>query len=59
MKKYFAYLEELRHTGVTNMYGARPYLQRAFPELTSDSQRAGEILRAWMNSFQTEGGTSK
>ena len=26
MEKYFTYLEELRHGGATNMYGARPYL---------------------------------
>ena len=40
MEKYFAYLEELRHSGVTNMYGARPYLQRKFPELADDPKPA-------------------
>nr|WP_325204325.1 hypothetical protein [uncultured Oscillibacter sp.] len=59
MKKYFAYLEELRHSSVTNMYGARPYLQREFPELAHDPQRASEILRAWMDSYRTKGGNSK
>ena len=56
MEKYFTYMEELRHSGVTNMYGARPYLQRKFPELANDPEKASEILRAWMNSCRTEGG---
>ena len=59
MEKYFAYLEQLRHSGVTNMYGARPYLQRAFPELANDRKRASGILRAWMNSYRTEGDIDK
>lgn len=59
MKKYFAYLEELHHSSVTNMYGARPYLQRKFPELANDPQRASEILRTWMDSYRTKGGNSK
>ena len=50
MKEYFTYLEELRHSGVTNMYGARPYLQKKFPELTDDPERASVILKAWMDS---------
>lgn len=38
------------------MYGAGPYLQQAFPELANDPKRASEILRAWMNTYRTEGG---
>ena len=57
MEKYFAYLDWLRHTSVTNMYGARPYLQKAFPELSSDPKRASEILRAWMDSYRAKGGS--
>ena len=56
MEKYYAYLDRLRHSSVTNMYGARPYLQQAFPELANDPKRASEILRAWMNTYRTEGG---
>jgi len=59
MEKYFAYLERLRHSGVTNMFGARPYLQKEFPELADDPERAKEILLTWMDSFQTKGGASK
>jgi len=51
MAGYFAYLERLRESGVTNMYGAVPYLQRAFPELACDLSRAHEILTAWMRSY--------
>ncbi len=59
MKKYFVYLEYLRRSGVTNMYGAPPYLQRAFPELANDPERASEILLAWFDSFQQEGGAGE
>lgn len=51
MAKYFIYLERLRESGVTNMYGAVPYLQRAFSELACDRSRAHEILTAWMRSY--------
>ena len=54
MEKYFAYLEELRKSGETNMWGAVPYLQREFPELADDRSRACEILMAWIHSFDKE-----
>ena len=59
MEKYFSYLDWLRQTCVTNMYGAGPYLQRKFPEFANDPQRASEILWAWMDSYRTEGGNGK
>ncbi len=59
MKKYFEYLERLRRSGVTNMYGATPYLQRAFPELANELERAAELLLAWFDSFQQEGGAGE
>lgn len=59
MEKYFTYLEELRQSGVTNMFGAVPYLQRAFPELADDPRWAGEILWAWMDGDPAEGGNGK
>ena len=54
MEKYFAYLEELRESGETNIFGAVPYLQRKFPELAFDRARALEILTAWMRSYDEE-----
>lgn len=50
-KKYFNYLEQLRNSGVTNMFGAIPYLQETFPELRNDWRKAHVILQEWMASF--------
>ena len=55
LQPYFDYLEQLRKSGETNMFGAVPYLLENFPELNGDRKRAGEILDAWMHSFETEG----
>lgn len=49
-KKYFAYLDFLRESGTTNMFGAVPYLQQTFPELASDKIKARNVLTAWMDS---------
>ena len=51
-QKYFDYLEQLRESGETNMWGAVPYLQREFPELGVDKARAREIHSAWMKSYK-------
>lgn len=55
MKKYFDYLGRLRESGVTNMYGAVPYLQRAFPELGFNHAQAVYVLRQWMESCEKGG----
>lgn len=52
MQKYFDYLEALRESGATNMYGATTYLQEEFPELKYEPKSAKEILLAWMASFK-------
>ena len=49
-KAYFEYLDELRESGETNMYGARPYLQDMFPEL-GDKDDAEAVLKEWMATF--------
>ena len=54
MDKYFEYLEQLRQSGETNMYGAAPYLQREFSELRLEPDRAKDILLAWIGSFTKE-----
>ena len=33
------------------MYGAAPYLQSEFSELRYDQDKAGEILLAWIRTF--------
>jgi hypothetical protein len=48
MEKYFDYLDALRESGVTNMFGAGPYLQ---DEFGLSKIEARKILMAWMNSF--------
>lgn len=56
MKKYFDYLDRLRDSGVTNMFGAAAYLQRDFFELSFDPNRAKDVLTAWMDA-RSRGGT--
>jgi hypothetical protein len=46
--EYFDYLDVLRESGVTNMFGAAPYLQEAF-DLTRSEARA--ILKEWMENY--------
>jgi hypothetical protein len=51
MQEYFDYLDTLRDSGVTNMFGATPYLQNEF-EMTR--KEASTVLQAWMNQFKKE-----
>jgi hypothetical protein len=44
-QEYFDYLEELRRSGDTNMFGATPYLRAAF---NLGQERAREVLTKWM-----------
>jgi hypothetical protein len=46
------YLDTLRETGITNMFGARVYLMDEFPNLTKRLAQA--ILLEWMKTFTTE-----
>ena len=48
-EEYYVFLDNLRESGITNMFGARPYLMNAFPQLSE--QEAGEILSSWMKTF--------
>ena len=51
--KYFIYLNELRESGITNMFGAAPFLEDEFPEL--NRQEAKDVLMKWMDSFDESG----
>ena len=53
MKQYFDYLDALRESGVTNMYGAVPYLQQEFPELGFNHAQA--VYVEWME-YRQKGG---
>ena len=46
---YFAYLNELQASGVTNMLGAASYLEDKF---WIEPSEAKEVLRLWMKSFE-------
>lgn len=48
-KKYYEYLDGLRESGVTNMFGAAPYLLNQFHEL--DKALARKVLADWMETF--------
>jgi len=54
-KEYKDYLDELRDSGETNMFGAGRYLQAEFG---LDKSEAREVLSKWMKSFD-KGGTMK
>lgn len=45
----FDYLERLRQSGVTNMFGAAPYLQRRFD---LSHKEAVNILSKWMKNYE-------
>jgi predicted RNA-binding protein with PIN domain len=46
--EYYVYLEELRQSGVTNMFGAVPYLTSEFPHIES----ARKVLMSWMSNYE-------
>ena len=47
--EYFSYLDNLRESGETNMYGAGSYLQQVFEELDQDNSKT--VLLSWMKHF--------
>lgn len=52
-KEVFEYLNELRDSGVTNMYGAVPYIMERFPKL--QKFQASALLSSWMKNFREDG----
>ena len=49
--KYWIYLENLRKSGVTNMFGATPYLMEEF---NLDKKEAIKILSDWMHNYNPD-----
>jgi hypothetical protein len=45
---HLEYLDDLRESGATSMFGARPWLAKAFG---LDSETAGKYLAYWMRTF--------
>ena len=46
--EYYEYLEDLRQSGITNMFGAAPYLQEDFG---LDRREARKVLSSWMTHY--------
>jgi hypothetical protein len=47
-EQYFNFLDALRDSGQTNMFGAGPWLQRAFG---LERHEAKDIVLEWMNTY--------
>jgi hypothetical protein len=51
-EEHLSFLDRLRESGITNMFGASPYLEQRFGELAG--RDAVEIVTYWMESFGRE-----
>jgi hypothetical protein len=49
-EEYFEFLDELRESGSTNMFGAAGPLREMFPDL--GRQEAKDIVLEWMDTFE-------
>ena len=49
--EYWIYLEQLRRSGVTNMYGASPYLAEEFGLSRNEAR---DILADWMRNYNPD-----
>ncbi|MFW6273168.1 MAG: hypothetical protein ACOC2U_05255 [bacterium] len=49
--EHLLFLNELRESGVTNMFGAAPYISKAFG---IDENKSIQILSYWMKTFGNE-----
>lgn len=49
--KYWLFLEELRKSGKTNMFGAALYLEKEFG---LDKKDADKVLTDWMNNYNPD-----
>lgn len=52
--EHLGYLDDLRESGVTNMFGAIRYLQIEYPEL--NKRESGDVLLYWMRTFSERHG---
>jgi hypothetical protein len=51
-EEVLVYLNELRDSGATNMFGAAPYVQTAFD---TDKQEARRLVSLWMENYNEDG----
>lgn len=57
--EHLEYLDGLRESGVTNMWGASPYLEEEFPDDFMNEKEAGKVLTYWMKTFSERHKESK
>jgi len=48
-EQYYKILEAIRESGITNMFGAAPYLKELCPELSHKEAQA--VLVNWMRNY--------
>lgn len=48
-EEYYMFLEDLRLSGITNMYGATSYLEEAFD---ISRNKASAVLLEWMQNYE-------
>lgn len=48
-EQYYKVLEAIRESGITNMFGAAPYLKELCPELSHKESQA--VLVNWMRNY--------
>lgn len=51
INKYWIYLENLRKSGITNMWGASPYLAKEFG---ISIETANDILVDWIKNYNSK-----
>lgn len=51
----FEFLDDLRESGVTNMFGAAPYISSTYPFISKASAR--HLLTEWMETFSERNGS--
>lgn len=48
-EEYYITLERIRKSGITNMFGAAPYLRELCPELSR--MESNQVLANWMKNY--------
>ena len=49
---HLCYLDALRESGVTNMFGATSFIKEEYPDLTEE--QAKQVLKYWMKTFGSD-----
>lgn len=49
LEGYLNYLDDLRESGATNMWGGARYMRLEFPDLTEE--QSSQVLFYWMHTF--------